>query len=136
MNNSAVAAILGLALAGAGKQPDLPLGDIYARAWADWRGNDTEKMIGVLRDGTTIELGSGDKYSVGPSARDIYSKLAQIGKTIADLSYIAHNHNRGEAPSEADSNALESLRRMRFMGEFQTYHPRSGRIDNIKNRER
>lgn len=135
MNDPMIPLAIGLALFGAGKQPDLPLGDIYSRVWSDWRGNPTEKMVGVLRDGTPIELATGDKYSVGLSARDIYGSLARAGKTMADLSYIAHNHNRGESPSAADDKALAALRALRFMGEFHSYHPQSGRISKIKGKK-
>lgn len=103
----------------------------YQKAWSNWKQDNVEKMLLIMKDGKLIVLGTGEKGAVSLSMKQIDQILKDNGKGWHDIKVAIHNHDRGEAPSAGDEKAHRAFNAAGFGGDFQVYTPKTQAVQDV-----
>ena len=103
----------------------------FARIWVNWRQEDKEKMLFICKDGRSLLVSSGGKTEVGFGLKQIDQALKDHNMHWWDLKVVCHNHNEGQAPSQADVKVFRAMMDAGFGGESKIYTPKTGQIRNV-----
>ena len=102
------------------------------KAFADWQGDKSEKLILVAETGQLFTFTANDKNSVGVTLPVIIRRLAKEGLSIWQVTDIFHNHNeRQHTFSPTDLALRDNLRKAGIKAKVHIFYPETRRINTL-----
>lgn len=101
---------------------------ILKKAFSDWQGDKSEKLIFITADGQIFRFGNNDPNGISISLGNVVRTLARKGQHLGTVTNIFHNHKWEQAFTSTDTILETTLRKLGFVGEFQLFYPETCRI--------
>ena len=106
--------------------------EILHKAFADWQGNRSEKLVLLVEDGQTFTFAGSGPNSISVSLVEIIRTLARKEVSIWQVTDIFHNHNNPrDGFSPTDRALFETLRKAGIKAGFHIFYPETRRIKTL-----
>jgi hypothetical protein len=107
--------------------------EILHKAYADWQGDWSEKLVLVIDDGQTFTFAGSNQNSVSISLVEIIRTLARKEVSIWQVTDIFHNHNNPrDGFSPTDQALFETLSKAGIKAGFHIFYPETRRIRTLQ----
>jgi len=131
--------ILGASLAGAaeakkfGPYSKAEILEILHKAYSDWQGDRSEKLVLLIDDGQAFTFAGSDPNGLSISLIEIIRTLAHKKISIWQVTDIFHNHNNPrDGFSPTDRALFDTLRKAGINAGFHIFYPENRRIRTLE----
>ena len=103
------------------------------KAFGDWQGDKTERLVLVADNGQIFTFTSGSKNEVGVTMPVIIRRLAKEGLSIWQVTDIFHSHNEKQQTfSPTDLAMRDGLRKAGIKAKVHIFYPETRRINTLE----